>query len=616
LALAADPQTKDQFTMTQHRSTMAVAPRPVVAVALLASALTALAGSLQPVALTGTDGAYGPQLGPGIQFVAFATSDLDAASPALNSAGQAAFLARLIGTGISPSNDTGVWIKDAGGLRLAARTGDPAPGTDPGIVFSGFYTEPMIDAAGHTAFKAIIAGPGVDNYTNDGLWSEGSGVMSLVIRENVTPVPGGGGFFADPWNPGSPTPTVWGNNPLLMNSGKIVQRAFINPGLAPWNLYGAWTDRSGALDAFIRADQQPVPGLPGSYFFGVGNPTMNAALAMIAPTVRADPPGPDRWGVWTDRSGTLAKLLESGDPVPGMPGAVVHSVDDTCINAHGRVALLISFEDFLPPPTILSEARYGALQIIAKYGGLAPDTDGGNYYSFNTPVISDNDSGVTAFRGRLLLVPPITEATCKGIWSNSGGTLHLVARSGNPAPGLPGVTYSDFYALAINATGQVAFIAALSDGVGLFREDAAGVIGLVVRDFQLFDVFGDGSDVRLITGLATPEVSGNPYTSASTGDGRRIYFNDSGDLAFRLTFVDGSEGIFVTSSLHVGDLNCDGSVNFGDINPFVLYLSNFTAWQAAYTNCDARNGDINGDGTYPSFGDINPFVALLTGGGG
>jgi len=62
----------------------------------------------------------------------------------------------------------------------------------------------------------------------------------------------------------------------------------------------------------------------------------------------------------------------------------------------------------------------------------------------------------------------------------------------------------------------------------------------------------------------------------------------------------------------VGDLNCDGSVNFGDINPFVLFLSNFAVWQATY-DCPPTNGDINGDGTYPSFGDINPFVALLTG---
>jgi RHS repeat-associated protein len=62
----------------------------------------------------------------------------------------------------------------------------------------------------------------------------------------------------------------------------------------------------------------------------------------------------------------------------------------------------------------------------------------------------------------------------------------------------------------------------------------------------------------------------------------------------------------------VGDLNCDGHVSFGDINPFVLFLSNFAAWQAAYPSCDPRNGDINGDGSYPSFGDINPFVALLS----
>jgi hypothetical protein len=49
----------------------------------------------------------------------------------------------------------------------------------------------------------------------------------------------------------------------------------------------------------------------------------------------------------------------------------------------------------------------------------------------------------------------------------------------------------------------------------------------------------------------------------------------------------------------------------------VLYLSNFSAWQATYPGCDPRNGDIDGDGTYGalSFEDINPFVTLLSGGG-
>jgi hypothetical protein len=65
-----------------------------------------------------------------------------------------------------------------------------------------------------------------------------------------------------------------------------------------------------------------------------------------------------------------------------------------------------------------------------------------------------------------------------------------------------------------------------------------------------------------------------------------------------------------------GDLNCDGSVNFGDINPFVLCLSNFAAWQTTYPSCLPQNGDINDDGTYGqgSFGDINPFIVALSGG--
>ncbi len=61
-----------------------------------------------------------------------------------------------------------------------------------------------------------------------------------------------------------------------------------------------------------------------------------------------------------------------------------------------------------------------------------------------------------------------------------------------------------------------------------------------------------------------------------------------------------------------GDLNCDGAVDFGDINPFVLILTDPGAWQAEFPGCPAANGDVNGDGAV-DFADINPFVALLGG---
>ena len=87
-------------------------------------------------------------------------------------------------------------------------------------------------------------------------------------------------------------------------------------------------------------------------------------------------------------------------------------------------------------------------------------------------------------------------------------------------------------------------------------------------------------------------------------------------FTFRVTSAAGDSNIATVTldyDLLRGDLNCDGSIDFGDINPFVLYLSNFMAWQAAYPACPAVAGDINGDGSF-NFGDINPFVALLTGG--
>ena len=62
----------------------------------------------------------------------------------------------------------------------------------------------------------------------------------------------------------------------------------------------------------------------------------------------------------------------------------------------------------------------------------------------------------------------------------------------------------------------------------------------------------------------------------------------------------------------VGDLNCDGRVDFGDINPFVQILSDPAGWQADHPACPASNGDLDSNGNI-DFGDINPFVALLSG---
>jgi len=117
-------------------------------------------------------------------------------------------------------------------------------------------------------------------------------------------------------------------------------------------------------------------------------------------------------------------------------------------------------------------------------------------------------------------------------------------------------------------------------------------------------------------GWVSIQGSGDPncwfmWMSSPTGDGKSLVDNGAGPgpVGYDLSLC------LVPASVCVGDCNCDGQVDFRDVNPFVVYIVNYDSWQAAYPGCDPRNGDINGDGTYGgsgSFGDINPFVVLLT----
>ena len=70
-----------------------------------------------------------------------------------------------------------------------------------------------------------------------------------------------------------------------------------------------------------------------------------------------------------------------------------------------------------------------------------------------------------------------------------------------------------------------------------------------------------------------------------------------------VTLWDGDVGL-------CGDLNCDGSVNSLDIDPFVLALADEEGYHSTYPECNYHVADINCDGSVNSL-DIDPFVELL-----
>ncbi len=62
----------------------------------------------------------------------------------------------------------------------------------------------------------------------------------------------------------------------------------------------------------------------------------------------------------------------------------------------------------------------------------------------------------------------------------------------------------------------------------------------------------------------------------------------------------------------MGDLNCSGIVDFFDVGPFVLAVTEPATYAAQYPDCNIMAGDCNGDGAVDFF-DIDMFVEIITG---
>lgn len=92
----------------------------------------------------------------------------------------------------------------------------------------------------------------------------------------------------------------------------------------------------------------------------------------------------------------------------------------------------------------------------------------------------------------------------------------------------------------------------------------------------------------------------------------RVDFTVSSKLDMAVTNWDSDKGnhAYYNRLVVRGDANCDGRLDFGDINPFVSLLTG--SYHQYFPDCDGETFcDMNEDGKV-DFADINPFVAALT----
>jgi hypothetical protein len=292
------------FTMQNsiHRQWCPLLAACVLAALVAGAAAQAADITYETRALTGTDGPLGPGLEADDIFSGFD-------NPVINSAGHTAFVGELTGPGVSNSNAVGIWSEGGGsGLALVARTGNQAPGTDPGVNFSFFSFSPVLNGAGQTAFSGFLTGPGVDDINNRGIWSEGGGAGLALVARSGSQAPGTG--------PGVNFSFL--NEPVLNGAGQTAFRGSLTgAGVDGSNDSGIWSEGGGAGLALVARNGSQAPGTgPGVNFSFLNEPVLNGAgqtafrgeLTGAGVTLAIDR------GIWaTDPTGHLHLIAREGD---------------------------------------------------------------------------------------------------------------------------------------------------------------------------------------------------------------------------------------------------------------------------------------------------------------
>lgn len=419
--------------------------------------------------------------------------------------------------------------------------------------------------ANPTASAQITSGPALATgvYTVSLSYQDalGNAVASSASVANVEVdlAPPGGGTFS--FSPASPVTTDTGVSLLASGwselHGPISYRFFL--GATP---LGA----AGASNTHLMS-----PLAVGSYTVSVeiadalGNVTTEGPLALV---VQEAPP--------TDP--VLSEIAGKGGVAAGLTNAKFVSFGNPAINGEGRTAFFATVTGNTPADTtalmgktkgIWADDSTGTRQLIVRVGDTAVGTSSAVFSAMTDPVYNANEE--IAFKGTLkvgvggVTSTPTLTANNFGVWSNTGGTLHLVAQRGAQAPGCPvGATFSAFTSVALPDQGGVVMLANLNSGtvalpgpggvtgannIGIWAVDSAGDLQLVVRK----------GDIHPATGKAITALSFLPAPSGVSAQSRS-FSQSTGDLLYRASFSDGTSGVFritASTSLVAGQVIVD-----------------------------------------------------------
>jgi hypothetical protein len=466
--------------------------------------------------------------------------------PVLNAAGELAFSARISGTGVTASNNQGIWLVTRDELELIVRTGDPATGTD---LDYGELSQPALSDSGRIAFRSMLPDSNVDPLAS-GIWTKPRHQPVEPVAFAGQPVPnrGANAIFL-----GFATPQITSQGDIalfdveLVNGTRLTSIRIKSEG-RPLSL----VTQNGAPAIGLAVNEKIVIHLD----FQVND----AAQVAVWSTIR-------RPNASSFINIGAISFVSPGDPLfviargertaPEIEEGATYGVfRDHVINQTGDVAFVadVHGQDIEPDNDsgLWLKRPDDALRLVAREGSTIPGLDGvffGNLPHASLPsLVMSADRIVFSTQ----LVGPKVEAPTQALFSyDFEGGFQIVAKEGDPAPGLSmQAEFASVDKIALNAPGQLAFQASFVamdgrsfGGQGIWAEDRNGELQLIARTGQMLDVDkGPGTNLRSIVGLAF---------ASDAQAGKRGGFSDRGQLAFWTFLDDGSEALFISDAVAV-----------------------------------------------------------------
>jgi hypothetical protein len=393
-------------------------------------------------------------------------------SPALNDAGDVAFLAALLDAGGYPSGGAIFTASATGAPTAAVRIGDPFEG---GTIQT--LGPPALNNGGTLAFHAVATttAPAEADGRVDGIFLATAGGVAAIVRAGLAPVAG--------------TPLLRFEDAVALND--VGDVAFLAGPFRDGDTVDDPTDaapgvllwRHGAVTLIARPGQRlgdddvTALALSGAVGGGVVPPQLTADGRVIflaslnggsAETIYA----------WSESTGVRPQLVTAGTGAAGTPvgGRYAGVQSPPAADALGGLAFVARVVGGATSEALFFHPASGTATPVVV--GDATPASGGFYAGKPFGVPAMNDAGDVVFRAFVARGPASV-----GIYRWRDGGLTPVVRAGDPSPNVGRPPFLDLVGEpSIDDAGRVAFTGVV-DGIGrgVYVADAAGIHTVAVR---------------------------------------------------------------------------------------------------------------------------------------